>query len=354
MCGIYVYLKYLTDRTLKEILTRLLKGLRKLEYRSYDSCGICFDTQTEQGRRTIVAKTPGAIVNLEAILGSYLSENIHFTDQVAIGHTQWETHRPPTSGNAHSHFSSTNFEFIVVHNGIVSNYAELKRRMLQESTFSLDKDRKYENLIQQSDDENSIFPTDTDSEVFVELAIFVYNQLRKKSGSKPSFLTVIAHTLKLVEGTFGCLFKSTLYPNEVVACRLSSPILIDLKSSSESEADPIARSIELKPDDEFLEYSEDLSDPALVRSAPRPCELFIVSDAPAFDEETNRTVILDDWDLVHITSNGVDIINTAPKAASFPPSRMVETLNVSIQDIFSEISQSTAQIIFYREAVMSE
>jgi glucosamine--fructose-6-phosphate aminotransferase (isomerizing) len=154
----------------------------------------------------------------------------------------------------------------------------------------------------------------------------VYRHLEKKNGGKPSFLTVIAHTLKLIEGTFGCLFKSSLYPNEVVACRLSSPLLLGLKYQDEPMAEHVARSIDVDED------SRDFSDPSLVHSAQKPCEFFVASDATAFADATNRTVILEDWDLVHVSANGVDIINVSPKGA-YPPSRIVETLNISIEDI---------------------
>jgi glucosamine--fructose-6-phosphate aminotransferase (isomerizing) len=185
-------------------------------------------------------------------------------------------------------------------------------------------------LQQEADD---LFFSDTDSEVLSKLAHFVYKKLEGQTGVKPSFLSVIANALKLVEGTFGALFKSRFYPDEIVACRLSSPMLLGLKYPGGDEGAHDVRPVEINRGGPFLHITDVLSQEDVLLKSPKPCELFIASDIPAFADETTRTIIVEDWDLIHITPFGVDIINTAPKTANFKLSRIVETLNVSIQDI---------------------
>jgi hypothetical protein len=95
-------------------------------------------------------------------------------------------------------------------------------------------------VIDQTAGAEAEFTTEIDSEVRVKLALFVFKQLKSQSDQNPSFLTVITNALRLVQGTFGCIFRSALYPDELVTCRLKYP--------DGSEARPVARPVELRPD----------------------------------------------------------------------------------------------------------
>lgn len=332
MCGIFAYLNFLTDKSLKEILIRVLNSLRSLEYRGYDSCGVSFDILDEKNqRKSVIVKTSGDIEALNSIITPFLKDNIVFNNHVAIGHTRWATHGAPTAANSHPHYSSPNLEFIVCHNGIISNYKALKERLLREPIFSISKDKAPQNIIYQQTDAKAEFTSETDSEILPKLALFVYNSLYEQNGVKPSFLTVIANTMKLVEGTYACIFKSALYPNEIVACKLSSPLLLGLKYSDQSEFQEAARLVKLRSDS-FVTITDNEKS-GKVRTAPKPCELFLASDAPAFADFTNKSIVLEDWDIVHITSEVVDIINTPPESTTFKSSRIVEDLSISIQNI---------------------
>lgn len=133
--------------------------------------------------------------------------------QVSIAHTRWATHGPPSEINCHPIRSDLNSEFIVVHNGIVTNSAEL-RLVLQKRGYK--------------------FETGTDTEAVAILTKYIYDSHNEK---RPSFTDLIKSVLKELEGSFAFVFKSCHYPNEVVTARRGSPLLIGVKTDKKLKVD---------------------------------------------------------------------------------------------------------------------
>jgi len=129
MCGIFAYLNYETPQNRKTIINYLIQGLRRLEYRGYDSAGFSIDNA--EGTRPDVYRKQG---NINALEGYTISMNIPdevVTTHVGIAHTRWATHGVPSDINSHPHRSDPNNDFVAVHNGIVTNYRELRDKLIK-------------------------------------------------------------------------------------------------------------------------------------------------------------------------------------------------------------------------------
>ena len=180
MCGI---VGYIGDKNAQNFL---ISGLKRLEYRGYDSAGIV--TLDESGEATLL-RAKGKIVNLEEKLAKAKRD-----DHIGIGHTRWATHGEPSETNAHPHQAG---KIYVVHNGIIENYKELKAELSSHS-----------------------FKSETDSEVLAALINSFY-----QDGKYP-LVNAVVQALKLVKGTYGIAVVSELAPEEMVVARSGSPLVI--------------------------------------------------------------------------------------------------------------------------------
>ena len=179
MCGIVGYVGS------KQALPILLNGLKRLEYRGYDSAGIAL--LTEDG--LVVAKSAGKIAQLEVTIGDK-----EYQSTYGIAHTRWATHGEPTRLNAHPHTDEKG-EIALVHNGIIENYRTL-REFLTRQGFKI--------------------RTETDTEILVHLIRFNY---------KGSLTEAVRNALTQVDGTYGIAVVSSLHPGVLVAARMGSPLV---------------------------------------------------------------------------------------------------------------------------------
>ncbi|HET9406892.1 MAG TPA: glutamine--fructose-6-phosphate transaminase (isomerizing) [Candidatus Sulfotelmatobacter sp.] len=190
MCGIVGYVGK------KQVVPVILDGLRKLEYRGYDSAGIAVGGN---GEGLQIRRAEGKLRNLEEIIRQKPLEGTY-----GIGHTRWATHGRPTEENAHPHRDCTG-KIVVVHNGIVENYLSLKKKLLEEGHK---------------------FTTETDTEVIAHLV--EKNFLQTGNGHRPSLEDAVRKTVKLLTGVFALGVISTEEPNKIVAARNGPPAVIGL------------------------------------------------------------------------------------------------------------------------------
>jgi glutamine---fructose-6-phosphate transaminase (isomerizing) len=189
MCGIVGYVGK------KEVVPVILEGLRRLEYRGYDSAGIAV---AGKGDHLQLRRAEGKLRNLEEAIRI---KPLHGT--YGIGHTRWATHGRPTEENAHPHRDCTG-KIVVVHNGIVENYLTLKKKLSEEGHK---------------------FTTETDTEVIAHL---IEKHLCSGNGHRPSLEEAVGRTLKELSGVFALGVISVDEANKIVAARNGPPLVVGL------------------------------------------------------------------------------------------------------------------------------
>src|SRR5438045_7900595 len=189
MCGIVGYVGN------KQVVPVILDGLRKLEYRGYDSAGIAV---VDENHHLDIRRAEGKLRNLEEAIrlkpldGSY-----------GIGHTRWATHGRPTEENAHPHRDCTG-KIVVVHNGIVENYLSLKKKLMEEG---------------------HTFTTETDTEIIAHL---VEKYSAPSGNGRPYLEDAVRKTVKAWSGVFALAVISSDGPDKIVAARNGPPAVIGL------------------------------------------------------------------------------------------------------------------------------
>ena len=241
MCGIVGYIGY------EQAAPFLLGGLEKLEYRGYDSAGICLN----DGEKLVVKKSKGKLVELKKLTNN--GKDIVGT--VGIGHTRWATHGEPSDVNAHPHLSDS-CRFAVVHNGIIENYLQLKDMLTSKGV-------KFRSM--------------TDTEVIAQLIEYYY---------KGDLVDTVIKVLSKLDGSYALGVISIEDPDEIIAVRKESPLIIGLGEK----------------------------------------ENYIASDVPAILSKTRSIYRLENNEIAILRRDGVKIINTDKDEVT----KQVETINWDI------------------------
>src|SRR3954468_21515795 len=248
MCGIVGYVG-------KQNATSLLvNGLKRLEYRGYDSAGV---SMMNGDGRVATRKAKGKIAMLEKAIGSHL---IH--GKVGIAHTRWATHGPPNESNAHPHHDCTG-KISVVHNGIIENYGPL-RAMLKKTGHK--------------------FVSDTDTEVLAHLIEAAFDG---------NLEDAVVDALALVEGTYGIAVISSDDPDKIVAARKGSPLLIGIGEGENYVASDVAA---ILAHTRQVVYLDDGEMAIVTRDGYQVCDL----DAQQIKKKVSRI----EWDLDQIEKGG--------------------------------------------------
>ncbi|MBI2436532.1 MAG: glutamine--fructose-6-phosphate transaminase (isomerizing) [Candidatus Magasanikbacteria bacterium] len=224
MCGIIAYIGN------KQALPILVKGLRRLEYRGYDSAGVAIAQDGKINR----VRSVGRIDNLDEKLKDHTVEGT-----VGIAHTRWATHGGVTEENAHPHFGCDG-KLVLVHNGIIENYRELKTNL----------------------GDTHEFKTQTDTEILAHLIEFHYEQ-QKIHNETPDVRLAVEHALAHVRGTYGLVVMHADHPDLLVAARLGSPLVVGIGEGEHyiaSDATPMlayTKKVIFLEDGEVAEISRD-------------------------------------------------------------------------------------------------
>ncbi len=253
MCGIVGYIGH------KQAQNIICDGLEKLEYRGYDSAGVA----VVNNGKINYSKKKGRLANLEAVL-----ENAPIDGVVGIGHTRWATHGEPSDVNSHPHLSNDE-QIAVVHNGIIENYMELREMLTKEGY---------------------VFKSETDTEVIPNLISKYY---------KGNLLDAVLKAMKYLKGAYAIGVISSDHPDELVAARKESPLIVGLGDKETFIASDVPAILKYTREVYYLEnnevvYVKDTADSTVVEVYDK--------DKNRIDKQS-KTV---DWDYEAASKGGFD------------------------------------------------
>ncbi|ORX85474.1 isomerising glucosamine-fructose-6-phosphate aminotransferase [Anaeromyces robustus] len=318
MCGIFAYLNYLVEKDRGYIIDTLTNGLKRLEYRGYDSAGLAIDGDNND---ILIYRQVGKVKALEQLIkeDTQLDLTKTFLSHTGMAHTRWATHGQPSQRNSHPQRSDPNNEFLVVHNGIITNFKEIKT-VLEKKGYQ--------------------FESDTDTECIAKLTKYIYDS--QKANKQLNFTNLIKAVVKELEGAFALIFKSTHFPNEVVAARRGSPLLVGVKTEKKLKVDFVDVEFgngEAIPDESKMSANDV---PKMHRSQsraflsedgmPQPIEFFLASDPSAVIEHTKRVLYLEDDDIAHICEGELHI-HRLRREDGMSSVRFIQTLELELAEI---------------------
>jgi glucosamine--fructose-6-phosphate aminotransferase (isomerizing) len=319
MCGIFAYLNYLVEKDRGYIIDTLINGLKRLEYRGYDSAGLAIDGDNND---ILIYRQVGKVRALEQLIkeDTKLDLTKTFLSHTGMAHTRWATHGQPSQRNSHPQRSDPNNEFLVVHNGIITNFKEIKT-VLEKKGYQ--------------------FESDTDTECIAKLTKYIYDS--QKANKQINFTNLVKSVVKELEGAFALIFKSTHFPNEMVAARRGSPLLVGVKTEKKLKVDFV--DVEFGNGETIPEPDSKLSSsdvPKMHRSQsraflsedgmPQPIEFFLASDPSAVIEHTKRVLYLEDDDIAHICEGELHI-HRLRREDGMSSVRFIQTLELELAEI---------------------
>ncbi|TMS37907.1 hypothetical protein L596_004744 [Steinernema carpocapsae] len=307
MCGIFAYLNYLKLKTRREIIDILVEGLQRMEYRGYDSAGIAIAKTSSADCGIAVYRTPGQVSSTNS-LTLYILTTSTAESPTRAGRAM---DRLVKSTRTLSGLTTTTVisslirvhnsipEFVIVHNGIITNHRELREYLVQ---------RGHQ------------FESETDTEVIAKLIQHIHD-----CNPHFEFRTLVEATINQLEGAFALAFKSTLFPSQLVATRRGSPLLVGVTIGSGSTSEyriPVT-------------YSTDSS--TTLRSFNTQngeIEFFLASDASAIIEHTKTVLVLEDDDVAVLKDGSLSIHRISqPSDGMETHVREFQELKVEMQDI---------------------